>query len=283
MQGWIFIGPLMAGILGFQILPMAVSLYASLTDWDGITVPTLVGVDNYAGLSQDPFFWQTLTNTALFTLGAIPLTLMLALLLAVLCNGKGKGTNAFFRTIYFTPYVTSIVAISLVWNQVYAPKGVINALLGLLGIQGPAWLADSSWALIAVIIVAVWQGVGYPMVILLAGLQGIDGTLYEAAKVDGASSWTQFFRITLPLLTPQIFFVVITQFITSFQVFAIIFVMTSGGPGNATNVYIFYLFQNAFTFGRMGYASAMAWILFLIIGIVTFLQWRLQKKWVFYN
>lgn len=283
LQGWLFIGPLILGIVAFQVVPVIVSLYASVTDWDGMTTPQFVGAENYSGLAEDPFFWQTLRNTALFTFGAIPLTVVLALVLAILCNGKGSIGNAVFRTAYFTPYVTSVVAISLVWNQFLTPRGVLNSILAVFGIEGPAWLADSRFALLAVIVVAVWQGVGYPMVILLAGLQGIPTSLYEAARVDGASPWRQFWSVTLPMLTPQIFFVLITQFITSFQVFGIVFVMTHGGPGNATNVYIYYLFQNAFTFGRLGYASAMAWVLFVIIALVTVVQWRLQKKWVFYN
>jgi multiple sugar transport system permease protein len=191
---------------------------------------------------------------------------------------------ALFRTAYFIPYITSVVSISLVWYWIYQPQGgVLNGLLSLVGIHGPAWLSDVQWALPAVILVSVWQSVGYPMVILLAGLQGVPETLHEAAKLDGASSWKRFWHVTFPLLTPTLFFLTITQFITSFQVFGIVLVMTRGGPANATNVYIYYLYQNAFSFGKMGYASAMAWILFVIIVIVTMIQWKLQKRWVFYG
>ena len=283
LTGWLFILPLVAGIAAFQLVPVLISVYASLTDWDGITSPGFVGMDNYVALTGDPFFWQTLKNTAVFTCGVIPLTLVVALFLAILCNRKGIRGKAFFRTAYFTPFITSMVAISLVWTQFYAPRGVLNGLLDAVGVSGPSWLASSTWALPAVIIVAVWQGVGYPMVILLAGLQGIPGSLYEAARLDGANAWRQFTHVTIPMLTPQIFFVLITQFVTSFQVFAIIYVMTRGGPGNATNVYIYYLYQNAFTYGRLGYASAMAWILFVLIAVLTAIQWRLQKRWVFYE
>ena len=278
-----FIGPLILGIISMQLIPVVVTIYASFTNWDGITAPEFVGLGNYGGLSQDPYFWVTLRNTVVFTLLVIPITTVAALGLALLCNTRFRLANAFFRTAYFTPYVTSIVAIGLVWNQLFAPRGPFNSILGFLGIDGPDWLTDATFAMAAVVCVASWQGVGYPMVILLAGLQGIPTTLYEAAKVDGAGAARRLRSITLPLLTPQIFFVVVTQFITSFQVFAIIFVMTKGGPGNATNVYIYYLYQNAFIFGRLGYASAMAWILFLIIGLVTLLQLKLQKRWVFYG
>lgn len=275
--------PLVAGILVFQAYPLLVSLWASFHSWDGFTTPVWLGADNFTSMPADPLLVNSVRVTLLFTLGAIPLTVVLALLLAVLCNQGGRVSTTFFRTAYFTPYVTSIVAISLVFTQLFAPSGVINEGLGLFGMQGPAWLADSRFALIAVIIVAVWQGVGYPMVILLSGLQAIPKELYEAADVDGARSAARFFRITVPLLTPQLFFVLITQFILSFQIFGVVFVMTSGGPGNSTSVFIYYVFQNAFSFGQLGYASAMAWAMFVFIVILTVVQLRLQRKWVFYG
>lgn len=284
LYGWLFIGPLMLGILAFQGFPVLVSIYTSFTNWDGITTPQFVGLGNYATMfTKDPQYWDTLLNTVEFTVGVIPLTIIGSLLLAVLCNGKGKVSNAIFRTAYFTPYVTSIVAIGLVWSELFTPSGVLNQVLAKVGIQGPSWLTDEHWAMPAVILVSAWQAIGYPMVIFLAGLQNIPASLYEAATVDGASSRSRFLRITLPLLTPQIFFVLITQIISSFQVFALIFVMTKGGPGTATTVYIYYLYEHGFTFGDLGFASAMAWILFLIIGFVTFVQLRLQRRWVFYN
>lgn len=284
LYGWLFIGPLILGILAFQGLPVVVSIFTSFTNWDGITAPKFLGLGNYVRMfTEDRQYWGTLVNTVEFTVGVIPLTIIGALVLAVLCNGRGKISNAVFRTAYFTPYVTSIVAIGLVWTQLFTPSGVLNQLLAIVGIHGPSWLTDAHWAMPAVILVSAWQAIGYPMVIFLAGLQAIPESLHEAAKVDGASSSSRFFRITLPLLTPQIFFVLITQIISSFQVFALIFVMTKGGPGTATTVYIYYLYQNGFTFGDLGFASAMAWILFLIIGLVTFVQLRLQRRWVFYN
>lgn len=284
LYGWLFIGPLILGILAFQGIPVVVSIFTSFTNWDGITAPKFLGLGNYVRMfTKDPQYWGTLLNTVEFTVGVIPLTIIGALVLAVLCNGRGKVSNAVFRTAYFTPYVTSIVAIGLVWTQLFTPSGVLNGLLAKVGIQGPSWLTDARWAMPAVILVSAWQAIGYPMVIFLAGLQNIPESLQEAAKVDGANSWSRFLRITLPLLTPQIFFVLITQMISSFQVFALIFVMTKGGPGTATTVYIYYLYENGFTFGDLGFASAMAWILFLIIGLVTFAQLRLQRRWVFYN
>lgn len=284
IEGWLFVLPVVIGILAFQFFPILVSMYASLTRWDGINPPVFVGLDNFVTLfTQDRFFRLTLRNTVYFTVGNVPLTIAVAFGLALLANRKMRGTT-FFRTAYFTPFVTNVVAISLVWFWFYAPEnGVLNGLLTTVGIDGPAWLSSSRWAMPAVILVSVWQGVGYSMIILLAGLQSIPESLYEAANIDGATSWHRLRYVTLPLLTPSFFFLMIVQFILSFQVFGIIFVMTQGGPANATNVYIYYLYQNAFAFGKMGYASAMAWILFVIIVVVTLIQWRVQKRWVFYG
>jgi multiple sugar transport system permease protein len=284
LEGWMFIGPVIGGILAFQLVPILVSVYASLTEWDGMNTPEFTGVSNYRELvTEDRFFRETLSNTIYFTAGHIPLTIILAMVLALLCNLDLPGISL-FRTAYFIPAVSNVVAVSVVWFWIYQPQyGVLNSLLAKVGIEGPAWLSSTTWAMPAVIMVSVWQGVGYPMIILLAGLQGIPHELYEAAKIDGASPWNQFWKITLPLLTPTLFFLFITQFISSFQVFGIIYVMTQGGPANETSVYIYYLYQTAFAFGKMGYASAMAWILFAIIGAVTFIQWKLQKRWVFYG
>lgn len=281
--GWLFIAPVMIGIVTLQIGPIIASLFVSFTDWDGLTQASWIGLGNYSRLTRDPLFEKTLWNTVIFTLGAVPLTVVVALFLAVLLETPKLIGRTLFRTVLFTPYVTSAVAIGLVWSEFYAPDGTLNSILANFGIDGPNWLTDLNFAMPAVIVVAVWQGMGYPMVILLAGLQNIPTSLYEAALLDRAGRWRQFWSITLPLLTPHLFFVIIVQFIMSFQVFAIIYVMTGGGPGNATNILIYYLYQTAFTFGRIGYASAMAWVLFLIIGLVTFFQWRLQKRWVFYG
>lgn len=282
--GWLFILPVVIGVFSFQFYPILVSIYASLTNWTGLNNPSFVGIDNYTRLvTEDRFFRLTLRNTAYYTLGSIPLSMSLALVLALLCN-RSMRMVYWYRTAFFAPNVTSTVAISLVWFWLYAPDvGLINWVLSLVGIEGPAWLTSLTWAMPAVIVVGVWQHVGYPMLILLAGLQGIPESLYEAAKLDGAGALARFRRITLPLLTPSLFFLLITQFISSFQVFGLIYVMTQGGPANATNVYIHYLYQNAFAFGRLGYASAMAWVLFVIIGLITLVQWQLQKRWVFYE
>ncbi len=282
--GWLFVGPVVFGVVAFQFLPVAISLYASLTNWSGLTAPQFSGFSNYVELfTKDPLFWLTLKNTFVFTVGSVVFSVGFGLILALLCNQEVRGIGL-FRAAFFAPVVTNAVAVGFVWFWLYQPDdGLINGYLSQLHIHGPAWLSSSHWAMIAVIIVAVWQGVGYPMLILLAGLQGIPAALHEAARVDGASAWSRFWRITLPLLTPTLFFLLIMQFITSFQVFGIIFVMTHGGPANATNVYIYQIYESAFSYGRLGYAAAMGWILFLIVGAVTFFQWRLEKRWVFYG
>jgi multiple sugar transport system permease protein len=282
--GWLFILPVVIGVGFFQFYPIGVSIYASLTNWTGLNEPTFIGAENYTRLiTADRFFRLTMRNTIYYTLGSIPLSMSVALILALLCN-RSMRMVYWYRTAFFAPNVTSTVAISLVWFWLYAPDvGLFNWFLSLFGIQGPAWLSSLTWAMPAVIVVGVWQHVGYPMLILLAGLQGVPESLYEAAKLDGAGPLYRFRHVTLPLLTPSIFFLLITQFISSFQVFGLIYVMTQGGPANATNVYIHYLYQNAFAFGRLGYASAMAWVLFLIIALITLVQWQMQRRWVFYE
>lgn len=284
LEGWLFISPVVVGVLAFYFVPLLISLYASFTNWDGLTPAKWVGLFNYERLlTRDQFFQRSVRNTLFYVFGHIPLTISLALGLALLCNRNLRGVT-WFRTAYFIPVVTNVVAISLVWSFFFSPRaGIVNWFLSLVGIAGPSWLTDTRWAMPAVIIVSVWFGVGFPMVILLAGLKNIPELYYDAAKVDGASTWRRFRHITLPLLTPSLFFLTITQFISSFQVFGIIYVMTGGGPANATTVYIYYLYENAFSNSRMGYASAMAWILFIVIALITLVQWKLQKRWVHYD
>ncbi len=282
--GYLFIAPLLIGIAAFQLYPIGVTTYASFTEWDGLSSPRFTGFANYIRLfTEDPTFWLVLRNTGLFMLGAIPLTTLAALALALLTNRRLRGMSV-FRMAFFVPYVANTVAVSFVWYRLFSgQQGVLNSLLSAVGVTGPDWLVTTPWALIAVIIASVWQGVGYPLIVLVAGLQGIPETLYEAASLDGAAGWRRLRYITLPLITPSLFFVILTQFITTFQVFGIVFVMTQGGPVNSTNVYLYYLFNTAFGNGEVGYASAMAWILFIIIATATMVQWRLQRRWVFYS
>lgn len=284
IEGWLFVAPIVLGIALFQLIPVVVSMGASFTDWDGLSAPYFVGIANYQQLlGGDPLFLRVVVNTLIFTVLSVPLTVALALVLALMANIRVPGT-AFFRTAFFSPYVMNVVSIGFIWYYVYSPtNGILNSGLRLMGIEGPEWLSNSFWVLPAIIVVSAWQGVGYPMVILLAGLQDISEEMYEAAKLDGAGGWARLRSITLPLLSPQVFFVILSQFIASFQVFGLIYVMTKGGPGHASSVYIYYLWQTAFAQGKFGYASAMAWLMVLLIAFVTWGQWKLQKRWVFYG
>lgn len=285
VDGWLFITPVVVGTVLFSLVPVVFSLVVSFTEWDGLNLPRFNGLHNYSLLiGKDRYFLQSVKNTLLFTLGSVPVSMAFGLLLSLLVNQKIRGIGV-YKTAYFAPVVTSSIAIAMVWAWIFAPEyGLLNSLLAnVFGIRGPDWLNQSNTALLAVTMVQIWHTAGYNMVIYLAGLQGIPEHLYEVAKIDGASGWQQFWRITLPLLSPTTFFLLITSVISSFQVFNLIYVMTNGGPGYATSVYIYYLYQNAFSFFRMGYASAMAWLLFILIATITIVQWRLSNKWVFYN
>jgi multiple sugar transport system permease protein len=222
----------------------------------------------------------SLKNTAIFTVGVVGLETPLALLIAIVLTRKLRGL-ALYRAAFFMPAVTSTIAVAVVWSWVFDPQyGIINQALAVFGITGPGWLNDSQWALPAIIIMSIWKNAGYHMVIFLAGLQDIPESYYEAAAIDGASSWQKFRNITWPLLTPTTGFVLITNVIFSFQVFGPVYVMTSGGPMRATSVVVYYLYKRAFQFREMGYASAIAWVLFLIILVLTVLQFRYTRKGV---
>lgn len=282
--GYLFVAPLIIGLGVFHLYPMLLTIYSSFTSWDGLTPRQWVGLENYAKLiSDDPLFRQVVGNTFLFMLGAIPTTVVISLVLAALVSSP-RRSMVVYRLAFFVPYVANSAAIAVVWFQLYSGRdGVINTVLSAVGIHGPDWLASSPWALIAVIIASVWQSLGYPMIVLIAGIQSISESVHEAAAIDGAGRFRRFWHITLPLLTPSLFFVTISQFVLSFQVFGIVFVMTHGGPGHDTDMYLTHLFNVAFGSGQLGYASAMAWLLFLIIAALTVIQWRLQRMWVFYE
>jgi multiple sugar transport system permease protein len=287
-QDWlaaaIFLAPNMIGLIVFILIPVVAGLLISFTEWDLLSPPEFVGLQNYADLlTDDPLFWHTLKNTVLYSLMVIPGGMIISLGLALALNGKLKGT-ALYRTIYFLPYVCSGISIALIWRWIYQPDfGLLNSILTTAGLPRYGWLTDRNMALFSVAIVAIWQSMGYNMVIFLAGLKGIPSMYYEAAQIDGASPWQVFRRITLPLLTPTLFFVLTISLIASFQVFAFVFVMTEGGPGDATQVYVYYLWENAFTYFKMGYASAMAYILFIIMLVITLLQVRLLGRRVHYD
>jgi len=283
-MGLLFVLPIVLGTAVFDLIPTLVSFGASFTNWTGLSAPKFVGLQNYVKiLTTDRLFNITLGNTLYYTVGTIPLTLAAGLSLALLVNEK-LVTSGFFKGLFFAPVVTSEVAIGVVWSWILAPQyGLLNNLLKTFGVSGPSWLYQARWAMPAIIMVSVWRGAGYNMVLYLAGLKGIPAQYYDAAKIDGANGAQQFLYITWPLLAPTTFFILVISFIGSFQVFGLIYIMTSGGPGSATTVYIYYLYQNAFHFFRMGYACSLAWLLFVVVAIATMLQWKMRKRWVFYE
>ncbi|MBI2939162.1 MAG: sugar ABC transporter permease [Chloroflexi bacterium] len=284
IEGYLFTGPVLLGLVFFALFPVVASLYTSLNRWDLIQPMEFVGLKNYVDLFDDDTYKLTVRNTLYFSAGIIPLGIVGALCLALLVDRQRRGVNL-FRTLYFMPVVTSVVAVGLVWAWLLDTDfGLVNTLLGQVGIAGPKWLTSVEWAMPSVILITAWHGVGYNMVIFLAGLQGIPDHLYEAAQIDGANAWQRFASVTFPLLTPTTFFIAVMSVISSFQAFGLIYIVTMGGPANATNVLVFYLWQNAFTFqGKMGYASAMAWVLGLAILALTLAQMALAKRWVFYE
>lgn len=273
-----FLTPTLAHLLLFTAFPVLFSLYMSFHEWNAISAPRFVGGENYAKLLRDPQFIQAFWNTLSFTAGTVIPRTVLALGLALLINAKIKG-RAFYRSAFFLPALTPLIAISQIWLWIFEPSvGLVNGYLRVLGIVGPPWLSSTEWAMPAVIIMTIWSSVGYYMVIYLAGLQGIPEELYEAVRIDGAGGWGAFRAITLPLLGPTTFFVVVISVIASAQAFGQIYVLTQGGPAGATTVLAWYLYQNAFQYLESGYASAIAWVMFLIVFGLTVLQWSFARR-----
>jgi multiple sugar transport system permease protein len=285
MWAYLFIAPVVLGLGVFYIAPSVVSFYLSFTQWDGLSSPTFIGLDNFIALAGDQIFIRAMLNTLLFTFGTVPLTCAIAVILAVLLNTSIKGMVV-YRTIYFIPVITMPIAVGMVWKWLYNSEfGLINYVLGLMHLPQPSWLFDEKIALFSIIMISVWSGIGYSAVILLAGLQGISPTYYEAASLDGAGKGYQFFRITLPLLGPSMFFVTVISFINSFQVFDLIFIMVGKTDSmlGSTRTIVYNIWENGFKFFNMGYASAEAFVLFIVILSFTIIQMVLQKKWVHYQ
>ena len=275
----LFLGPSLVGVVLFVAGPIVASLALAFSSWDLLTPPTFVGLRNFERLSRDLEFWAALRHTVTFLAGYVPLVLVAGLAVAVALNGRVPARGV-FRAIYFLPVVTSWVAVALVWKWLLNPQfGLVNAWLAQLGVQGPAWLFDPNWAMASVILTSVWKDTGFVMVILLAGLQGIPRVYYEASDIDGATRAQQLRHVTVPLLAPAIFFALTISLINSFQVFDQVYVMTGGGPAGATTVLVERIVKQAFSFSRMGYASAMSWVLFVLIFAATFVLSRMQRRW----
>lgn len=278
-----FLGPSLVALLAFSIGPMVGTVWVSLQDWNLIRDARFVGLDNYRELWGDADFRRALSNTLYYLVGYLPLVMVGGLGLALLVNTKLRGV-AIFRAMYFLPVVTSWVVVALLWKWLLNPSdGLVNWGLGLVGIDGPGWWTSRTWAMPSVILASAWKDLGFVMIILLAGLQSIDETLYEAAKIDGAGAWRRLRSVTIPMLTPSLFFVTVISLINGFQVFDQVWVMTDGGPAGSSTVVVEQIVKNTFSYGRAGYASAMSVVLFLVILVVTALQMRLQKRWVFYG
>jgi multiple sugar transport system permease protein len=279
---YLFASPWIIGFVVFLLGPMIASVYISLTDWDSFTAPKWVGLDNYVRLlTDDPIFWKALWNTFYYAAVSVPLGLVIGLWLANLLN-KGVRLRKLFRTLIYLPTLVPLVATAMIFKMVLAPSGPLNDALGLFGIPGPSWLLESIWVKPALILLSVW-GAGGATVLLLAAMKGIPRELYEAAEVDGAGPVRQFWSITVPQLTPIIFFNLIMGLIGAFQVFSQVYILTKGGPDNASQTMVPLLFNEAFSFYHMGYASAISWLLFAVILVFTLIAFRTARRWVFYE
>ncbi|WP_252227013.1 carbohydrate ABC transporter permease [Caldicoprobacter algeriensis] len=286
ITGYLFIAPNLIGFMVLTFIPVLFSLVVSFTEWNlftGTENIRFVGLKNYLYMFSDVWFIDSLKNNLMYTVVTISLALSISLFIAIILNDKVYGRNI-IRAMFFMPYISNIVAISAIWLALYNPNyGPLNQFLMSIGIDNPPqWLASSKWALPAIMIMSIWGGLGYNVVVYLAGLKGIPKELYEAADIDGANSWHKLRHVTIPMLSPTIFFLLITGIISSFQVFGQINIMTQGGPARATTVIAYYIYLSGFRYYKMGYAAAMAWFLFIGIFIVTLIQWRGQKKWVNY-
>ncbi|MEP7135473.1 MAG: sugar ABC transporter permease [Chloroflexota bacterium] len=284
LWAYAFIAPWTIGFIIFTIGPMLASLFFSFTDYNIVDSPRWIGATNYVNLFHDDLFWHALGITFKFAAIALPLGLVFSYMIAVLLNSKISGINI-WRTVYFLPSVIAGVAVALLWARIFDSKfGILNPFLEKLGIQGPGWFSDPHWAMSALVIMSLW-GVGGNVIIYLAGLQGVPTDLYEAAKVDGATAWQRFWYITLPMTTPVIFYNLVLGLIGTFQYFTEVYVISNGtgGPARATLFYNLYLYQNAFRYFHMGYASTMAWVLFIIVLGLTLLIFRSSDLWVYYE
>lgn len=283
LAGYLFISPFLISFLVFWAGPVIAALYLSLTDYNLLTSPTYIGFENYQRLfTDDPLFWKSLRVTVIYSVGSVVLQIVFGLALALLLNQQVRGMSV-YRTIFYLPAVVSGVAVAYMWVWVFNPEaGIANQLLGYIGIDGPNWFFNLRWVLPTFILMSLWN-IGGSMVLYLAGLQGVPTSLYEAAALDGAGWWRKFINITIPMISPVIFFNFIIGMISSFQVFTNAFVITEGGPANATLFYVLYLYRNAFESLRMGYASALATVLFGIILVLTLISFRLSRRVVHYE
>ena len=282
VEGFLCIVPWLVGFVVFTAGPMLASVWLAMTDYEILRPISFVGLANFTNAVDDPLFAKSLWNTAFYTALYVPLHLITALLAAILLDVKVRGLK-FYRVVFYIPSIMPAVASAFLWMWIFNPNyGLANAFVGLFGVPPQKWLFDETLAKPSFVIMGLW-GLGSAMIVFLAGLQGIDPVLYEAAEIDGANTSTQFWRITIPMLTPVIFFNLIIGIIASFQVFTAAYIATDGGPNNATLFYVLYVYRQGWKFARMGYASALAWVLFVIVLLFTLLQFRMAGRWVYYE
>jgi multiple sugar transport system permease protein len=284
LEGYLYISPFLIGFLIFTAYPLLASLYLSFTSYNILSDPTWAGLENYErAFSGDPQFWPSLGRTLRYALMVVPIGIVCSLLAAMLLNQGFRGT-AFFRTIFFLPSITPVIASVLIWLWMLQPSiGVVNYLLSLIGIPGPPWAQSTTWALPSLVILSIWNTAGGSrMIVFLAGLQGVPQELYEASHIDGASTWQRFWNVTIPMISPTIFFNLVVSVIGALSVFSVAYIGTGGGPAYATYFYVYHLYLTAFQYNLMGYASAMAWIFLVIVLALTVIQFTLQKRWVYY-
>lgn len=288
--GYIFVAPIVIGTVVFSIIPILYSFYLSLQQWDGLGKKVFVGLNNFKLVFSDPLLSRALLNTATYAVGTVPITLLLAIFLANKLNQKIRF-KSLFRVVYYLPNVTMAAAVAMVWRWIFNGQyGLLNQILSAFGITGPAWVADPNYIMMAIVIVSCWGGVGYNMVFVLSGMQTIPEALLESARLDGATERQIFWKITMPLITPTLFFLLTMSVMSAIKVFDIVFVLAAGGQLlvgtpvlEASRTIVYSIFENAFSFMKMGLASAQAVVLFFLILIITGLQFLLQKKWVYYD
>lgn len=272
------LAPNIIGFLMFMLVPMVATFVLSFTKYDMLTTPKFIGLSNYIEMVKDPIVREVTWNTLIYTVLTVPVGMCISLLLAVMLDQK-IAFRRFYRAAFFLPAITSMVVVAIVWQWIYNPDyGILNFVLSLFGIKGPKWLLDAKTALLSIAIVGIWKNAGYNMIIFLSGLQGISTSYYEAAELDGANKFEQFRYITLPMLTPTTFFIFVMSMISSFQVFDQVMLMTKGGPGRSSSVLVHYLYQNAFQYFKLGYACAIAYLLFFIVMGITLFNMRMEKN-----
>lgn len=283
IEAYLFLAPWIVGFLVFTAGPILASVYFSMTDYNILKPPVFVGLANFRRmLLTDDLFWQALKVTAIYAVVSVPLGVVAGYAVALLLNQKVRALS-FFRTVFYMPSVVSGVAVAVMWLWVFHPDmGIVNNLLAKIGVEGPNWFGSPDWALTTLILTSLW-GIGGGMVIYLAGLQGVPTHLYEAAQLDGAGRWQQFYHVTLPMTSPVIFFNLLMGVIGSWQIFTSAYVITGGGPANSTLFYVLYLYRNGWQYFKMGYASALAWVLFIIVLVMTVIVFRSSARWVYYE